>query len=293
MPALERQVGDPVDQDCPAVSGDRGAGGSSRESRPLALSVDAVSALQTAQEARKALASLRSGREGRGDFGAKSLALADGLAPGPFEKVRVVLSVKEAETHLKLAIAAGNAILGALESLQSAVSIADHASLVSSHTELTVGGLRVSRVSPGTSQSIEEMQVSLINLDSEVNLAVRRVDALVADAGFAGANLISSAGGNVSLQTRSFGGSVDIAPQPLDSAGLGLRGLNLLTDIGVRRAAVAVDKAIKVATLRLGRLAALREALSRPDPFSTGAAQILARGRSSVLPRGSVVNFRA
>ncbi|MCZ6607093.1 MAG: hypothetical protein O7A64_05450, partial [Alphaproteobacteria bacterium] len=96
----------------------------------MALSVDAVSALQIAQEARKALASLRVGKGGRGDFGARFPALADGLAPGPFEKVRVVLSVKEAETHLKLAIAAGNTILGALESLQSAISIAGHTSLV-------------------------------------------------------------------------------------------------------------------------------------------------------------------
>ncbi|MFQ5617679.1 MAG: hypothetical protein ACE5FR_01790 [Rhodospirillales bacterium] len=259
----------------------------------MALSVDAVSAVQIAQEARKALATLRAGKGGRGDFGAKSLALADGLQSGPFEKVRVVLSVKEAETHLKLAIAAGNTILGALDSLQSAISIADHASLVSIHTELTVGGLRISQVSPDAVQSNEAMRVSLINLHSEVNLAVRRVDALVADAGFAGANLISSAGGNVSLQTPSFGGSVDITPQPLDSAGLGLRGLNLLTDIGIRGAAVAVDKAIKLATLRLGRLAELREVLSRPDPVSTGAAQILARGRSSVVPRGSLVNLSA
>lgn len=243
----------------------------------MALSVDAVSALQIAQEARKALASLRSGKGGSGNFGIRSLALADGLAPGPFAKVRVVLSVREAETHLNLAIAAGNAILGALESLQSAISIADHASLVS----------------PGTGLVIREMRVSLINLDSEVRLAVRRLDELVADAGFAGANLISSAGGNVSLQTSSFGGSVDIAPQPLDSAGLGLRGLNLLTDIGVRGAAVAVDKAIKLATLRLGRLEALRETLSRPDRSATGAAEILSRGKSSILPRGSVINFRA
>lgn len=243
----------------------------------MALSVDAVSALQIAQEARKALASLRSGKGGRGTFGVRSLALADGLAPGPFEKVRVVLSVREAETHLNLAIAAGNAILGALESLQSAISIAGHTSLVS----------------PGTGLVIKEMRVSRINLDSEVRLAVRRLDELVADAGFAGANLISSAGGNVSLQTSSFGGSVDIAPQPLDSAGLGLRGLNLLTDIGVRGAAVAVDKAIKLATLRLGRLAALRDALSHPDRSATGATEILSRGKSSILPRGSVVNFRA
>ncbi len=86
---------------------------------------------------------------------------------------------------------------------------------------------------------------------------------------------------------------MEIAPQPLDSAGLGLRGLNLLTDIGVRRAAVAVDKAIKLATLGIGRLKALLEALSHPDSFSTGAAQILARGRSSVVPRGSLVNLSA
>ncbi len=54
-----------------------------------------------------------------------------------------------------------------------------------------------------------------------------------------------------------------------------------------------MDKAIKVAALRLGRLAELRQALSHPGPFSTAAAQILSRGRSSVLPRGSVVNLSA
>ncbi len=259
----------------------------------MALSVDAVSAVQIAQEARKALATLRSGKGGRGDFGAKSRAFADGLVSGPFDQVRIVLSVKEADTILKLAVAAGNSILGALESLQGAISIADHASLVSSQAELTVGGLRVSRASPGTSRSIEEMRVSLINLDSEVNLAVRRIDALVNDTGFAGANLISSAAGDVSLQTPAFGGSVSITPQPLDSAGLGLRGLNLLTDIGVTGAGVAVDKAIKLATLRIGRLKTLLEVLAHPDSFSTGAAQILARGRSSVVPRGSLVNLSA
>ncbi len=267
--------------------------GSNRESRPLALSVDAVSTVQTVLDGRKALATLRSGKGGRGGFGPKSLALADGLAPGPFDAVRIVLGVKEADTLLKLAISAGNTILGALESLQAAVSIADHSSLVSTHGELTIGGLRVSRLSPGTSRSIEEMQVSLINLDSEVNLAVRRIDALVNDTGFAGANLISSAAGNVSLQTTAFGGSVDITPQPLDSAGLGLRGLNLLTDIGVTGAGVAVDRAIKLATLRIGRLKELLEVLAHPDSFSTGAAQILARGRSSVVPRGSLVNLSA
>ena len=54
-----------------------------------------------------------------------------------------------------------------------------------------------------------------------------------------------------------------------------------------------MDEAIKLATLRLGRLAALRDALSRPDPVSTGVAEILSRGKSSILPRGSVINFRA
>lgn len=259
----------------------------------MALSVDAVSTVQTALDGRRALASLRAGKGGRGNFGAKSLALADGLASGPFDTVRIVLTVKEAETHLKLAIVAGNTILGALESLQSAISLGDHTSLVSTHGELTIGGLRVSRASPGTSRSIEEMQVSLINLHSEVNLAVRRVDALVNDAGFAGANLISSAAGNVSLQTTAFGGSVEITPQPLDSAGLGLRNLNLLSDIGVRGAAVAVNRAIKLATLRLGRLQELRNVLAHPNPFSTGAGAILGRGKSSVVPRGSLVNLSA
>ncbi len=67
----------------------------------------------------------------------------------------------------------------------------------------------------------------------------------------------------------------------------------MLTDIGVTGAGVAVDRAIKLATLRVGRLKELLEVLAHPDSFSTGAAQILARGRSSVVPRGSVVNFSA
>ncbi len=243
----------------------------------MAASIDAVSTVPTVLEAQRALDTLRTRNGTPGDFGPISLALADGLAPGPFAAVRIVLSVKEVDTLLKLAIAAGNTILGALESLRADIAIADHTSLVSPGAQLTIDGMRVSRV----------------NLDSEVNLAVRRIDALVKDTGFAGANLISSTAGNVSLQTAAFGGSVSITPQPLDSAGLDLENLDLLTDSGVQGAGVAVDKAVKLATLRIGRLKELQTVLADPNPFSTGAAEILARGTSSVLPRGSVVNLRA
>jgi len=250
-------------------------GGFTGGDHPLALSVDAVSTIQTALAGNKVLATLRAGTGTGG--GAGSMALADGLAPGPFDSVRIVVSVKEADAILQLAIAAGNTIQGALESLHGAIAVAGRTSLVFPGGQLTIDGMRVSRV----------------NLDSEVNLAIQRIDALVANTEFAGANLISSTVGNVSLQTSAFGGSVDITPQPLDSAGLGLQGLDLFTDVGVQTAGVAVDKAIKLAALRVGRLKELRGILFNPDVVSTGAAAILARGESSVLPRGSVVNLRA
>ena len=55
------------------------------------------------------------------------------------------------------------------------------------------------------------------------------------------------------------------------AAGLDLENLDLLTDSGVQGAGVAVDKAVKLPTLRIGRLKELQTVLADPNPFSTGA----------------------
>ncbi len=59
----------------------------------MAASIDAVSTVPTVLEAQRALDTLRTRNGTPGDFGPKSLAPADGLAPGPFAAVRIVLSV--------------------------------------------------------------------------------------------------------------------------------------------------------------------------------------------------------
>lgn len=122
-----------------------------------------------------------------------------GLRPDPFSSSRVVLSVVDVTSALGLAITAGNAILGALESLKSSFAIADHESLVSSSTNLLTGdGTRVSR----------------LNIQSLARRVIDQIDSLVESTEFKYARLISSKGGNVTLQTSACGGSLVIAPHP-------------------------------------------------------------------------------
>lgn len=158
--------------------------------------------------------SLRSLSGLTGTRDANSLELPKGLRPDPFSSSRVVLSVVDVTSALGLAITAGNAILGALESLKSSFAIADHESLVSSSTNLLTGdGTRVSR----------------LNIQSLARRVIDQIDSLVESTEFKYARLISSKGGNVTLQTSACGGSLAIAPHPLDSKGLGIAKLNLLT----------------------------------------------------------------
>ncbi len=238
----------------------------------MAFSAGAISATNIAFDGRNALDSISIlSRTGS----IRSLALPKGLESGPFASSRIVLSFEDVTSALALAITAGNGILGALRSLKSAFAVANHDSLVSPSTNLLIdGGTRVSR----------------LNIQALAHRVIDQINSLVETTEFKYARLISSKGGDITLQTSAYGGSIVIISQPLDSAGLGIDVLDLLSDKGVDAAIVAINRAVALAGTRLDRLTSLRDALGKPNPFSSQLAALLSSGQSSVLPRGSLVN---
>jgi enamine deaminase RidA (YjgF/YER057c/UK114 family) len=242
----------------------------------LSTSFTAISTVTTAISHHKVLGSV-SPASPRGNLGTKSLALPDGLTPESLERSTLSLNIEDVGSLLRLAITAGNAILGALKSLQSAVAVADQTSLVSSSFGL----------------KIDETRISRLNIQSQFELTAERVKDLVEASEFAGGNLIFSEARNIALQTSAFGGSLTIAPQALDFEGLGIGDLDLMTDGGVNSAVAAVEKALDLAGLRLDRLVGLQKALNDPGAFSSGFSRVLGSGTSDVLPRGSLVNLEA
>jgi hypothetical protein len=243
----------------------------------LVASVGAVYTAQLALLGRDAISAVGRGASAK-EIGSDTVRLPDGLRSGPFSDVRIGLNTADAQTHLAFAIAAGNTIIDALETLKRVADLADHASLVSTSTALTVdNGTRVSR----------------LNLEAQAGLIVGRIDTLVNSAQFRSANLISSSHGQVRIQTTHYGGSLGIIPQPLDSIGLGIGGLNFLTDQGVDNAAGAINTARSLAGVRVDRLKSLQSALGNNDLFASNITDIIANSSSNVLPRGSVVNVTA
>lgn len=242
----------------------------------MTTSISALSTVQTAIQGHTAAGTVAP-VTGSLSLGTRSLTLPGGLAANLPTATDAGLNIEEVKTALDLAVSAGQTIVSALESLKAAIAIADHSSLVSPSAALTIDGYRISRV----------------NIESQAKLIGERVDALVDAAEFRGANLVSSTAPNIALQTSSFGGSVTITPQPLDFTGLGIDNLDLLTEGGIEVAKAKVETAIHLATVRTGRLTALRKALNNPDTFSAGFARIVNGGATGVLPRGSVVDLQA
>ncbi len=247
------------------------------EGRWLAVSVGAVYTAQLALLGRDAVSSVSRTTSSK-EIGSDTVRLPDGLRSDPFSAVRIGLSTADAKTHLAFAIAAGNTIVDALETLKSLADLANHRSLVSPSTALLVdNGTRASR----------------LNIEAQAGLIVQRIDTLVNSAQFRSANLISSSHGNVRIQTTRYGGSLSIVPQPLDSVGLGIANLDFLTDDGVDNAIGAIGTARSLAGVRFDRLKSLHSALGSNDLFTSTIIEIIANSTSNVLPRGSVVNVTA
>jgi len=203
-----------------------------------------------------------------------SLDLDDQLTPGVFAEVRVLLGRSDADTALSIAILSGNGIIGALKALKNNAALAGHEPLVGNLTNLTIGGTRISRL--------------ILNVDT--NRAIGLIDRLVAQSEFQNANFISSNSPNIRVSTTQFGGSIDVAPQPLDSTGLDLAGLTLLTDIGADDALARIETAINTATRRVGSLGSLQRALTSGNFSSQVLSALVSNLRGDGLPLGTLVN---
>lgn len=202
------------------------------------------------------------------------IELDGSLAPSPFAKVRAVLGGRDAKTALSIAIFAGNGIVGSLKALKSSARLAGHEGLVSPTTNLTISGTRISR----------------LNLNADTNRAIRLIDGLVAQSELTGANFISSSSPNIRISTSRFGGSIDIQPQPLDSIGLNLRSIDLLSAVGAADAEARLETAINTASRRVRGLEALQRAISSGDFSNQILSGLISSTSGAALPLGSLVN---
>ena len=227
-------------------------------------------AISVTQEAKSVLGS--SGLGGVRRVGAGELDRA--LSPGPFDEVRIVLGNAEARTGLALAVTAGSGIVASLRAIQSSAQLAQQESLVSPLTGLEIDGTRVSR----------------LNLHSDTNRALRLIDGLVFDTELNNANFISSSGANIVVKTSKFGGAIKVTPQPLDTTGLNLRSISLLTQAAAEDAEARIATAINTAARRVERLAALQRALNTNDFTNERLSGLISSISGSGLPLGSLVN---
>ena len=205
----------------------------------------------------------------------KRIQLDNQLIPSPFADVQIILSGKDSRTALSIAIISANKIIGALNGLKSSAKLAQHESLVSNLTDLRIALTRVSR----------------LNLNVYTNRALQLIDGLVSKSEVANANFISSTSPNIRINTTRFGGTLDVMPQPLDSLGLGLRNVSLLTPLNASDAEARLTAAINTATRRTQGLERLQRAIAGGNFLSQNLASLIYRTSGDGLPIGTLVNL--
>jgi hypothetical protein len=210
---------------------------------------------------------------GSGELNA--LRLDSQLRPNLYADVRLVLNARDSKIALSTAILAGNGIVSALTGLKSSAKLAGHESLVSSLTNLSIGGTRISR----------------LNLHVDTNRALSLIDRLVQKSELKNANFISSNSTNIRISTTKFGGGLDVAPQALDTFGLGLRQISLMTTSDANNAAARIESAINIATRRLNGLESIHRLIQSGDFSSRALTGLVTRLSNNALPSGSLVNI--
>jgi hypothetical protein len=217
----------------------------------------------------------------RAESGLDASARGTQLAGNP-----VSINAEAAKSALSAAISDARAILATLDALQAAVAGAASSSISGGSVQLDVGGTRISRV----------------NIQTEIRRALADINALVTASARGGVNFIASNARAIEVQTTRFGGSVTLAPQPLDSEGLGfgapslsgrVLGFTSLSDAEVTRAQGTLAQARELASRRLQTLQAMEDRLA----FSSAAAQAVrtldTSARLTLFARGSVVDLFA
>ncbi|MEK9723236.1 MAG: hypothetical protein VW405_07095 [Rhodospirillaceae bacterium] len=196
------------------------------------------------------------------------------LTPSRFDEARVELGAAEARSTVAIAVVAGKGIVSALKGLASSAALAQHESLVSNLTNLEIGGTRVSR----------------LNLTTGTNRALALIDRLVAGTETNNANFIASNAGPIVVKTSGFGGAIRVTPQPLDTTGLNLRGISLLTGDAAADAEARLLTAINTAERRVIGLEGLKRALSAGNFTSSSLDGLVSSLSGGGLPLGTLVN---
>lgn len=230
----------------------------------------ASTAISAAQDARTVI---RTGGLG-GAQRVGAVELDDALKPGIFTEVRNVLSNAEGRTGLALAVVAGNGIVGALKALASSAKLAQKESLVSNLVNLEISGTRISR----------------LNLDVDTSRALTLIDGLVAETELNNANFIGSNASPIVITTSKFGGAIKVTPQPLDTKGLNLQSISLLSLRDAEDAEARILSAINTAQRRLLGLEGLQRALNTGDFTSSRLDNLVSTISGSGLPLGTLVN---
>lgn len=229
------------------------------------------SAISTAQTVLRTLPSTASSA-------ARGKSYTDSLASDPFVARSARVSLNDTKDLLRSAIVAGETIVKTLEYLLDSAQLAGHDSLVSVDTNLLNGD--------GT-------RISQLNIQVAVERTLDAINTLVASASqddLGLVNFISSKAFDLDIQTTDFGGSVKIAPQPLDTAGLNIDKLYLLSDSGIADAVQRLTDAIEVAQVRLLNIQNLQSTISSPDALVSGLSRY---GTGSSGQLGAYVNLIA
>ena len=188
---------------------------------------------------------------------------------------KIVVPANKSGATIKASIYIGNNIVGMLRSLSNLLEVAS-SSQAFSYTNI--------HVADGT-------RVSVVNASGDLGRTLERINELVEKAEVNGGNLLSSTSRDLTLKTSQYGGSLDVRPQPLDLAGLGLEDIDLFEDGGVESALAKIDIAISIAQARVDTLRQLDSVLNGTGGFSSAYDNFSATGHTEL--RGVLVNLYA
>ena len=188
---------------------------------------------------------------------------------------RAVIPSNEVSSMLKASVFVGYNIIGMLKGLANVVAMAG-SSLSSTYSAVTIPD--GTRVSVGT-------------ISSDVQRTLARIEELVDKTSVRSGNLLSSRSRDVTLKTSQYNGEVNVAPQPLDLAGLNLKEIDLHSVGGVQNALARLNMAISIAEMRVNALEQLETGLSASGPLASAMNALGATGRSEL--RGTLINFYA
>lgn len=194
--------------------------------------------------------------------------IADGRAPAN-------LGVSQARTMVRASILAADQILNALASLADSVGLAAQSSLSSGLVGVQPGGTRISGV----------------NIQASASRLLQAIDNLVDSVGTSGVNLISGSSRSIQVQTTEFGGRLTIAPQPLDTASLGIADLATIDRSDAQGALGRIESAQRAVLSRLQTLESIERALEGGSGVVSREVSRAVAGGDGLTSRGALVDI--